>query len=359
MDSQSPEGLFTAEILAVLLGRSLRPIDIVAGKRQLEAATVLVTGAGGSVGRSLVRRVLDYQPQSVVAVDTHEATLFQLSRDLPSDAPVDFRVGDVRNETKIRRLFGEVRPQVVFHLAAYKHVPFGEREADEPVSVNILGTDVVARAAVDVGAAHLVYPSSDKAVNPPSIYGATKRLAEFVLLSRAAAPSRSAIHLVRYVNILGSSGSVLETFAQQAREGRPFTLTDERMTRFWMAMNEGLDLLIHSLSLGTGSITLLDTGEPVPVKTMAERLYSLLGVHGSGPTFTLSGARPGERLAEELVSESEELSALGHGVLCIQRLGQSRGPTADALIAELKALVDAGDPRPLRSRVMQLAKELQ
>src|SRR5438552_3336215 len=182
----SADDIFAGPNLPALLGRPLRRIPTEDGRRQLARARILVTGAAGSVGTALVSRLLDLEPELIVAVDIHEASLFRLLRSLPTGSPVDLRVADVRNEIKVRRLFAEVQPGFVFHLAAYKHVPFGEREADEPVSVNVLGTDVVVRAAAAAGTAHFIYPSSDKAVNPPSIYGATKRLAETVLLSYAA-----------------------------------------------------------------------------------------------------------------------------------------------------------------------------
>ena len=350
---------FSGENLSALLGRPLRRLDVEGGERELTRARVLVTGAAGSVGRALVRRLLAYQPETIAAIDNHEASLFHLARDAPPDAPLELRVADVRNETKMRRILSEVRPQVVFHLAAYKHVPFGEREADEPVSVNVLGTSVVTRCAAEAGVRHLVYPSSDKAVNPPSVYGATKRLAEAILLDHAAASPLPAIHIVRYVNIVGSSGSVLETFAQQAQHGQPMTLTDERMTRYWMAMDEGTDLLIHALSLPSRSRTLLDVGAPVPVKEMAERLCRLVRADGSTPDFVVTGARPGERLAEELTSESEYLRRQAEGVLSIESEGSERRRATDGMLKELRELLDDGDTDNLRVRVMELARELQ
>jgi len=306
-----------------------------------------------------VPRLLDLDPELVVAVDTHEASLFRLTRQLPAGAPVDLHVSDVRNEAKIGRLFGEVRPDVVFHLAAYKHVPFGEREPDEPISVNVLGTDLMVRAAADFGTHHFVYPSSDKAVNPPSVYGATKRLAETVLLAHAGAKQLPSIHIIRYVNILGSSGSVLETFAQQARANAPLTLTDPRMTRYWMAMDEAIDLLLHALALPSGSHTLLDSGEPTPVKAMAERLYRLVRAGGE-PEFTVTGARPGERLAEELASASEHLTPHGDdGVHCVDSSRRPDTAATEAIIEDLKGLLASGEPQALRTRVMELAREQQ
>ncbi len=358
--ASSGEDLFTGANLTALLGRPLRSIPLDAGLRELAGARILVTGAAGSVGTALVFHLLNLDPELVVAADTHEASLFQLGRQIPSGSAIDLRVADVRNETKVRRLFAEVRPRIVFHLAAYKHVPFGEREADEPVSVNILGMDTVARAAAEYGAAHLVYPSSDKAVNPPSVYGATKRLAEAILLAHAASNPQPAVHIVRYVNVLGSSGSVFETFAQQARAGLALTLTDPRMTRFWMAMDEAIDLLIHALGLPSGSRTLLDTGEATPVRDLAERLYQLVQNDGTAPEFVVTGARPGERLAEELASASERLMALGdEGVLSVQTEAPEQAPRIDGMVDELKRLLAGGEPEPLRTRVMEMARSLQ
>jgi len=360
MGDRSAEDLFAGKNLPVLLGRPLRSIPTTVGERELRGARILVTGAAGSVGTALVSRLITLDPEIVVALDTHEASLFHLSRGLPPGAPIDPRVADVRNEAKVRRLFHEIRPHVVFYLAAYKHVPFGEREADEPVSVNVLGTDVVVRAATELGVRHFVYPSSDKAVNPPSIYGATKRLAETILLARVAAAVQPAIHVVRYVNIIGSSGSVLETFAQQARAGSPLTLTDSRMTRYWMAMDEAIDLLIHAIELPSGSCTLLDAGEPTPVTEMAERLYCLIRGDGVKPEFVVTGARPGERLSEELASASERLTPLrDDGVLGIHSSRIHDEPATSAMIDELKELLTETHVEALRSRVMELAKELQ
>jgi FlaA1/EpsC-like NDP-sugar epimerase len=351
--------LFAPANLPVLLGRPLRSIPIEEGERQLARARILVTGAAGSVGAALVPRLLALKPEIVVAVDTHEASLFRLGREQPPEAALDLRVADVRNEPKMRRLFNELRPEIVFHLAAYKHVPLGEREADEPASVNVLGTDIVARAAIDHGVRHLIYPSSDKAVNPPSVYGATKRLAETVLLAHAAARSPTAIHLLRYVNILGSSGSALETFAQQALSGSPLTLTDPRMTRYWMAMDEAVDLLFNALSLPSGSRTLLDAGEPIPVKVIAERLYQLVRGDDTDPEFRITGVRPGERLAEELASPSERLVPSWEGVLSVL---SSRAPderATRAFVDELEEILGEPDQPSLRSRLMELARELQ
>lgn len=352
---------FASSNLPKLLGRPLRSIATEDGACQVRGARVLVTGAGGSVGSALVARLVDLEPERIVALDTHEASLFRLARDLAPKAPLDLRVADVRNVPKVRRVFQETRPTIVFHLAAYKHVPLGEREPDEPVSVNVLGTHAVATAAVEAHAEHFVYPSSDKAVNPPSVYGATKRIAETLLLALARSHTRPAIHIVRYVNIIGSSGSVLETFVDQSRTGSPLTLTEPRMTRYWMAMDEAVDLVLHALGMPSASRTMLDPGEAVRVQTMAERVYGLLRGRTGPPRFVVGGPRPGERLAEELASPSEKLARCGDGpILQVLPSAPDRpAPNLDGVVDEISTLLAVDDAERLRARIMELARLFQ
>lgn len=361
MDERPAEGLLSGANLAHLLGRPPRNIPTKDGESQLAGARVLVTGAGGSVGSAVVARLSQLHADRIIAVDHHEASLFRLGRDVAPGGPVQLRLADVRNGPKIRRILDEARPSIVIHLAAYKHVPFGEYEPDEAVSVNVLGTREVATAAIAAGVRHVIYPSSDKAVNPPSLYGATKRLAETVLLALAAAQPGPAIHVVRYVNIVGTSGSVLETFLRQAPSGAPLTLTDPRMTRYWMGMDEAIALLWHALALPTGSRTLLDVGEPISVKTMAERVCALVHGPDASPRFVVTGSRPGERLAEELVSQSETLVACGEEPVWRVVYGRSAeiAPEVPGVVDEIRALLDAADNFRLRARVMELAHRFQ
>jgi FlaA1/EpsC-like NDP-sugar epimerase len=189
-------------------------------------------------------------------------------------------------------------------------------------------------------------------VNPPSIYGGTKRLAEALLHAHAAAQSTTAIHVLRYVNIIGSSGSALETFAAQARAGSPLTITDERMTRYWMAMAEAVALCWHALELPSGSHTLLDVGKPMPVRTLAARVAALAQPDGAEPRFVETGARPGERLFEELVSANPVWRILRDD-------GHRGSEAATDLLAELRALLERDDLPALRRRVMEHSQALQ
>jgi FlaA1/EpsC-like NDP-sugar epimerase len=356
-----PGDLFVGSNLTALLGRPLRAIPVADGVARLSGARVIVTGAGGSVGAALVSQLASLGPERVIALDIHEASLFRLGRDAPPEFPLELQLADVRNAAKLTRLFTAVRPDVVIHLAAYKHVPMGEQSPDEPVSVNVLGTDAVAKAAIAAGVGHVVYPSSDKAVNPPSVYGATKRLAEALLHAHAAVQRATAFHVVRYVNIIGSSGSALETFAAQARAGTPLTITDGRMTRYWMAMDEAIALCCHALGLPSGSHTLLDVGEPVPVRSLAARVAGLVRPDGPEPRFVETGARPGERLFEELVSANERLTRCGEDP--VWRVSRVAGPNNPAdipdLIAELRGMLAGDEPDLMRHRVMELSQGLQ
>jgi FlaA1/EpsC-like NDP-sugar epimerase len=355
-----PSSLFAGGNLSRLLGRPLRDIPVLAGQEQLTGARVLVTGAGGSVGASLLAALAGLQPARVIALDLHEPSLFRLGRDAPRDLPLDLQLADVRNASKISRIFAESQPDIVVHLAAYKHVPMGEASPDEPVSVNVLGSDALVQAAIAAGVRHFVYPSSDKAVNPPSVYGATKRLAETLLHRHARAQSTTAIHIVRFVNIIGTSGSVIETFVTQAQAGRPLTVTDGRMTRYWMAMDEAVGLSWHALGLPNGSHTVLDVGEPVLVRNLAATVAEIVRQDKTPPDIEEMGTRPGERLFEELASANERLTRCGdEPVWHIGRVQESKGVSAEDLTREVRALLDQDDLDLLRARIMQLSEALQ
>lgn len=352
--------LFAGTNVTTLLGRPLRPIPTERGRRLLAGARVLVTGAGGSVGSAVIARLMSTGVERIIALDHHEGSLFRLARDLPG-APLDPVLVDVRNRDKLGRIFSDRRPNFVFHLAAYKHVPLAEYGPDEFVAVNVLGTETVARAAGEAGVGQFVYPSSDKAVNPPSAYGATKRLAETLLLALGADDPAMAVHVVRYVNILGTNGSWPETIAHQARAGTPMTLTDERMARYWMAMDEAIDLLWHSLGLPSGSRTVLDTGDPIPTRTMGERIVRLVQGEAAQPEFALIGARPGERLLEELASEGERLERSPEDpVLRVLRDDHhEQYGIIESGLQELRGLLAGGEQKLLHQRLLELAHLLQ
>lgn len=353
--------LFVSPGVEQLLGRPPRTIPTEMGRHTLTGARVAVTGAAGSVGRGVIARLAKLPVEHVVAIDHHEASLFRLSQDLDGAVPLELRIADVRNQAKLERVFADTRPAVVFHFAAYKHVPFAVFGPDEFVDVNVLGTESVILAAAAAGVSHLLYPSSDKAVNPPSVYGATKRIAETLLIAAAGTHASLSTHVVRFVNVLGSSGSFSETCAQRARAGALVTLTGEQMQRYWMAMDEAVDLLWHSLALPSGACTVLDTGDPISVKTMAERIYRAAAPRNTLPDFIVAGPRPGERLAEELASANERLVRCGEDPVlrvehaCAAQQRQVIGGAVD----ELRSIFAANDGPRLHQQLMSLAQQLQ
>lgn len=342
---------------APLLGRPEVVLPLEGAAAALRGRRVLVTGAGGSVGSALAARLLALEPAALLLLDSHEASLFQLQRRLPPARPAPtLLLGDVRNQAKLRALFRQHRPEIVFHLAAYKHVHFGEAQPDEPIAVNVLATDALAALAAEHDVAALVYTSSDKAVQPSGAYGATKRLAELVVQARGRGASGRFV-VVRFVNVLGTRGSVIETWCEQLAAGRAVTITDPAMTRYWMSMEEATALLLAAAGLGdNGATLLLDVGEPVPVVTLAQRLGALLG--HEAPPLAIVGARPGERLAEALVSPRERLAP---GPLPrTWRVARDDDAPLRALpqaLAALRAALERDDPA-LAGRLVLLAREL-
>jgi FlaA1/EpsC-like NDP-sugar epimerase len=343
-----------------LLGRPERALDLAGAAEALRGRRILVTGAGGSVGVPLVERLLGYGPTQLVLLDSHEDSLYRLHRRLHGASPRPvLLLGDVRNPAKVAALFRDHQPQVVFHLAAYKHVHFGESQPDEPIAVNVLGTQALVDAAVEHAVEVFVYTSSDKAVSPSGAYGATKRLAE-LLVREGGRRARGRFVVVRFVNVLGTRGSVVEMFLEQLAAGQPLTLTDPAMTRYWMSMREAVELLLAAAARGpAGATLLLDAGAAVSVLALAERLRILVGAAGTAEPVYL-GSRPGERLAEELASARERLvPGPTPGLLAVEHTaGDALLGAVRSQVGELAAALAADDPR-LGERLMALARVLE
>jgi FlaA1/EpsC-like NDP-sugar epimerase len=344
---------------ADLLGRPLRGQRPVEAARWLEGRRVAITGAGGSVGLPLAAAIAAAGPAGLLLLDHHEASLWELHRrfgDLPA---VSLALADVRHRDRLVEVLRAVRPEVVFHLAAYKQVPFGEQFSGEVFAVNVLGTGNLLELAAELGVERLVYPSSDKACNPPSVYGATKRLAE-TLVRQAALVGGRRYNVARFVNILGTRGSVIETFARQVRSGDPLTVTDPAMTRYWIAMDEALWLLLSVAELPTGGQTLLvDPGPEIAVVEIAQRVCRLLRKRDEPCELRFGQPRPGERLREELHSDAERLvDGPQAGLWRIEDpLADQHLARLPGLLAELIGLAD--QPERLRVAMMAAARQLQ
>lgn len=292
-----------------ILGRQQAKIDTTSIEQFLHGKDILITGAAGSIGSELARQISRFAPHALHLLDYEESNLFDSLRNLQAEYPdLNCRaiLADIRNAEKMQTLFETIRPQIVFHAAAYKHVPLTEVFPEEAVNTNVFGTVSVARAAANTGVQKFVLISSDKAVRPISIMGQTKKLAEMVIQAFNNVGFTSFI-AVRFGNVLGSRGSVLPIFEEQIRKGGPLTITDPRMTRFFMTTTEAVLLIAEAATLGKGGdIFMLDMGDPVKIVDLARELIRLNGFEPEKDIpLTYIGARPGEKIVEEVLTTEE------------------------------------------------------
>ncbi len=335
-----------------LLGREPVEIDLEEIAGYLRGRRVLVTGAGGSIGSELCRQVARFQPEELLLLDHSENGLFEVSLELEHRFP-DLRrrllVADIRDRAKIDRLFGQHRPQVVFHAAAHKHVPLMEEHPDEAVKTNVFGTKNVAEAALRHGTRRFVLISTDKAVNPTSVMGATKRVAEMIVQAldaerRERDPDGTRFVAVRFGNVLGSRGSVVPIFKEQIARGGPVTVTHPEMRRYFMTIPEAVQLVIQAGAMGEGGeIFILDMGEPVRILDLAENLIRLSGFEpGVDIPIVFTGPRPGEKLFEELLAEGEETLRTPHPRILRGRTGDVDDACLQREIEHLLAVLQGG-----------------
>ncbi len=333
-----------------LLGRTPVPIDLDTVRRSLTDRRVLVTGAGGSIGSEICRQVAELEPAQLVLLDHDETHLHDTVATLPIQC--EQVLVDVTDRSAVFDAFTRYRPEVVFHAAAHKHVPVLEDHPIEAAQTNVFGTLHVVDAAVEVGAQRFVQISTDKAVRPSSVMGASKHLAEQIVLSRA--PLGASYCTVRFGNVLGSRGSVIPTFARQIANGGPVTVTDPRMTRFFMSVEEAVQLVLESsvLSDGGGEIFMLEMGDPVRILDLAERMIRLSGYQVDVDIrIDVIGIRPGEKLDEELRRPEEEILTTYHPYInqlipitappeeFASRLEQLQAATAGRNAAEVRELL--------------------
>ena len=288
-----------------LLLRERVSTDMQLVESTLSGKRVLVTGAGGSIGSEIVAQVLRFMPERLIAVDHDETHLHdgRLEWDPPAGTKIVSALADIRDERAIERLIRREKPDVVYHAAAHKHVPILEQWPDEAIKTNVIGTVNLLRAIKGTNVERFVLISTDKTVDPQGVMGASKRVAE-MLVQSAAVTDGEACHFasVRFGNVLGSRGSVVPTFMEQIRTGGPVTITDERMTRYFMTTDEAVELVLQAGALASGGeVFVLDMGQPVRIVDLAHRMIRLAGlVPGRDIEVKITGARPGEKLVEEL-----------------------------------------------------------
>ena len=292
-----------------LLGREPIQIDLESVRREIADRTVLVTGAAGSIGSELCRQILDYGPAQLVWLDQNETGLFFLQlalKDHKNSAQLAFRIADVCDAERMRSLLLEFRPGIIFHAAAYKHVPMMESNVQEAVKNNVLGLLGLLGLADESGCQSFVLISSDKAVNPTNVMGATKRICELILSSRP--PNGMRCVSVRFGNVLGSSGSVVPVLTQQLHNHEPLTITHPEIKRFFMTTREAVALVLQAFTIGNhGDILVLDMGEPVRIVDLARTLIRLSGKSEDDVEIRFTGLRDGEKLKEELFYEHEDV----------------------------------------------------
>jgi len=346
-----------------LLGRDPVKLDVESLNKELAGRTVMVTGAGGSIGSELARQVQRFAPANLLLVERAEFALFEIDHELRTTNPAQSivpLVADIGDEPRMRAIFNSYRPQVVIHAAAHKHVPLMEFNPIEAVKNNVLNTRLVAELAGEFKTEVFVLVSTDKAVRPTSIMGATKRAAELVAqdLNRRY---QTRYVVVRFGNVIGSAGSVIPIFRNQIRNGGPLTITDRRMKRYFMTTPEAAQLVLQASAIGRGGeVFILHMGEPVRIVDLAETLITLSGLKPyEDIQIVETGMRPGEKLYEELVFETEETVPTSHPKIFINKLVTLKPETIKMALERFSELVQERDEDKLRQFLNGLLLEAQ
>jgi len=328
-------GEFSAKQLASfniedLLGRKPIVLNQTSLSEALNNQIVLVTGAAGSIGAGLVRQILNYSPSKLILMDQAESPMYELELELKNEFPeqvVEVVIGDIRNLERVERVFNAFAPTWVFHAAAYKHVPLMEENPSEALHTNVRGTKNLVEVSLAYNVHKFVMISTDKAVNPTNVMGASKRIAEMIAQD-ANTRGNSQFITTRFGNVLGSNGSVIPLFKRQIAQGGPLTVTDERITRFFMTIPEACQLVLEAGVMGAGGeIFVFDMGESVKIVDLAKNMIKLSGLElGKDIEIVFTGLRPGEKLYEELLSDKESTLPTHHPKILIAK---DRGLTSD------------------------------
>lgn len=304
-----------------LLGRDPIELDNKNIKNLIKDKTVLVTGGGGSIGSELCRQIIKYKPQNLVILDIYENTLYDIERELEADYPtanIKAIIGSVRDKERLEEVFNKYKPNVVFHAAAHKHVPLMETSPLEAIHNNVFGTYNVVNCADKYGVEKFVLISTDKAVNPTNIMGASKRVCEMIVQTKNKT-SKTDFVAVRFGNVLGSNGSVIPLMKKQIEKGGPVTVTHKEITRYFMTIPEAVQLILQAVTYAKGGeIFVLDMGEPVKIYDLAVSLIRLMGYEPNVDIpIIITGLRPGEKLYEELLMAEEGLVSTKHDKIFI------------------------------------------
>jgi FlaA1/EpsC-like NDP-sugar epimerase len=329
-----------------LLGRAVITLNNPKLEEHFLDKTILVTGAAGSIGSGLATALLPYKAAKLILLDQAESALFELEqqfKQVQSSIEIEYVIGDICDAQRMRRLFALYKPQVVFHAAAYKHVPLMEANPAEAIRNNIGGTQLLAELAAQHQAEQFIMISTDKAVNPTNVMGASKRIAE-ILVSELNSNQQTAYITTRFGNVLGSNGSVIPLFEKQIASGGPITLTDERITRFFMTIPEACQLVLEAATMGHGGeIFVFDMGAPVKILDLAKKMIQLSGLRPYADIdIQVTGLRPGEKLYEEVLANAENTIPTYHPQILIAQT-RSTNPEQTQQITQLLATAEQQD----------------
>jgi FlaA1/EpsC-like NDP-sugar epimerase len=339
------------------LGREPVDTDLESVSALLRGRRVLITGAGGSIGSEISHQVAACGPDELLLLDHDESNLYDVSKTIRKGAEPKLLLADIRNRERVQAIFARYRPEIVFHAAAHKHVPFLESHPEEAVLTNVIGTANLADAALASETKRFVLISTDKAIQPTSVMGSSKWLAEQILWSLQGR-NGCTYSAVRFGNVLGSRGSVIPTFFRQISRGEPLTVTDPEMARYFMSVREAVQLVLHAAALARGGeVFTLRMGEPVTILDLAHRVIRMTGrVPDKDVQISIVGPRPGEKIIEELVSADEESVDSAHASIMV-----SQPPKPDPLVLrrslrEVELLADQGLGEELGVRIKELAR---
>ncbi|NLX12373.1 MAG: polysaccharide biosynthesis protein [Phycisphaerales bacterium] len=348
-----------------LLGRESVTLDTEAIGQYIRGKVVMITGAGGSIGSEMCRQIAQFNPKKLLLIERMENALFEINRELERECPALVRVpyvADIADASRLDRILAEERPSAIFHAAAHKHVPMMEWNPGEALKNNIVGTRTLADLAAQRNVEKFVMISTDKAVNPTSVMGCSKRVAEmYVQQLGGRVKTRTEFVTVRFGNVLGSNGSVVPIFKEQIAQGGPVTVTHPEMTRYFMTIPEASQLVLQAGAMGRGGeIFLLDMGEPVKIVDLARDLITLSGLRpGEDIEIRFSGIRPGEKLFEELSITGEDVSRTSHSKLGIIKKRPEDFERICAGIENLITIADTSGPADIRAALKQIVPEYE
>lgn len=344
-----------------LLGR--KPIELDKSKisKTVDDKIILVTGAAGSIGSEIVRQLFAYNPKKVILLDIAESALYELDNELKVNfkkVPYDVVIGDVRNRARMKRVFDFYNPNLVFHAAAYKHVPLMEDNPAESVLTNIIGTQIIADISLASNVEKFIFISTDKAVNPTNVMGATKRFAELYVQSLNKKSSTQYI-ITRFGNVLGSNGSVIPLFKKQIERGGPVTVTHPEITRYFMTIPEACQLVLQAATLGKGGeVFVFDMGESVKIIDLAKKMIKLSGLElGKDIQIVYTGLRPGEKLYEELLANNENTLPTPHKKILMAKVAEVEKEELNEALKKLQNYIETQDNNRLIKTLKEIVKE--